>query len=130
MWIVALQHGIAEILEFGVLGMGVVAHAALDDPGIPGTGEMDDLLDLVAADVRKDTAEAVAVEEPVGAGSQAHPMGTPAHDLHHASDGTALQQLLGVDRSLHMEPLGEIGEESASRAGSGFPGSSQLGPGA
>ena len=48
--VIAHEHGIAEVLELGIFLVGIVAHTALDDFRVFRTGEVQDLLDLVAGE--------------------------------------------------------------------------------
>ena len=91
--------------------MVIVARTAVHDAGILGTGEENDLLDLMAADVREDTAVTVFIKEPVRtAALGAHAVRAPAHHLHHLANFALFQQLLCVHRAFHMQTLAKVAE--------------------
>ena len=94
--------------------MGVVGHRAGHDLGGVGAGEPEELVDLVAGDVGEDAAGPVPVVEPVGPalaagemGAVALAVGAEAQGLHDPADPTGADQLAGLDRAAHLEPLGE-----------------------
>ena len=53
---VAAQQDLAEVLELGLVRIGVVGDRARDDLGVVGAGEVEELIDLVRADVGQDAA--------------------------------------------------------------------------
>ena len=62
--VVAQERGLAEILELGLVGVGVVGDRRLGDGGVGRPGEREKLLELVAADVAEDAAVFRFFEKP------------------------------------------------------------------
>ena len=63
----AAEQDLAEVLELGLIRIGVVGDRARHDLGGVGAGEVEELVDLVRADIDQDAAGIGAPEEPVGA---------------------------------------------------------------
>jgi len=62
--VVADERSLAEVFEFGVIGIGVIGDGGLGDGGVGGAGKVEELFELVAADVAEDAAEFLAFKKP------------------------------------------------------------------
>ena len=69
---------VADILQLRPMRGGAVGGGGGQDGGVLGAAERQELPALVARDVAQDPAVALAVEEPVGPGRLAQPVGTEA----------------------------------------------------
>ena len=70
-----------------------------------GSGEEQELVELVRGDVAQDAAVALLLEEPRRPRLGGHPVGTEADRLDDPADGARLDQLAGLDRRPVLEPL-------------------------
>ena len=88
--------------------MVVVCNLGVHDPGILRAGVEQELLDLVAADVAQDAAVLFLFKEPGRARGRAQAVRPHADDLHHAADGSGLDELAGVNGAFHLQPFAVI----------------------
>ena len=69
---------------------------------------MEELFELMAADVAEDAAKFGLLEKPRGPPGLAQAMRAEADDLNHATDRPSRHQVRGIHCGLHMQPLGII----------------------
>ena len=91
--------------------MGHVCDPGGTDPGIRGTGEEQELVELVRRDIDRDPAMGVAAKEPVRTQRPVQPTRTETGRMDHPSDRSGGDQLPRARRRPHLEPLGEIDRE-------------------
>src|ERR687897_3859611 len=104
--------------------MGVVGDGAGDDLGVLGTGEPQELVDLVAGDVGENAAGPVSVVEPLRTSCPtrevapvALAVGSEAQGLDDPPDPSLPDQLAGLDRAAHLEALREGDRPEPTRLG-------------
>src|SRR4029450_13222538 len=92
--------------------MRVVGDGAGDDFRLLGTGEPQELVDLVAGDIGDDAAGPVSVVEPVRTSRTTRevravslPVGSKSQRLYDLPDSPLSDQLSGFDRAAHLEAL-------------------------
>ncbi len=91
--------------------MGHVCDPGGNDPGIRGTGEEQELVELVRRDIDRDPAMGVAAKEPVRMQRPVQPTRTETGRMDHPTDRSGRDQLPRARRRPHLEPLGEIDRE-------------------
>ena len=69
---------------------------------------VEELLELVTADVAEDAAVRLAVEEPGGPAGARHAVRARAQHLHDPADGPVCDELPGEHGALHVQPLAEV----------------------
>ena len=75
---------------------------------------MEELFDLMAADVAKDAAVFRALEKPCRARFRVEPVRTGAERLEDAADGAVFDQAPGMHRTFGMQPLVVVDRVAAS----------------
>src|SRR3569833_241318 len=111
---VALQGHVAEILEMRMIGMADIGDLRRHDLGFGRAGIEQELVDLVRADIAKDAAILDIFPEParardaaaIVAGALDDLMRRDVDRLDDLADGAGLDQLPGINRGLHFQPLG------------------------
>ena len=107
--VIAGQRHVAKVVELGVIGVVVVGNLAADNFCVLRSGVVENLLDLVAADIAEDAAVLGAAVEPVRPlvrGPQA--VRPHADDLQDPADSALFYQLASQDGALDVQPLAEI----------------------
>ena len=107
--VVPHEDGVPEILQLRIVRMPVIAHLAVLHLRVLHAAVIQELLDLMAADVTEDPAVFVLFKKPVRAALRiAHPVRAEAVDVDGPSDGSLFDQLPGEDGGLHMDALAVI----------------------
>ena len=88
--------------------MVVIGDGGVDDLRLAGAGVVQELLELMAADVGEDAARLFARPEPIGPAGRRAAVRPETDHLHHAADGAALDELPGAHGALHVQPLGVV----------------------
>ena len=114
---ISTEHHVAEVLEFGVLRMVDIGDLRGDDVGLGGAGVVEELIDLMGADVAEDAAVKGWVPEPVGAGGGSSVVllagaerlldlvGGDVDGLNDTADGTGVDEFSGFDGTFDFEAL-------------------------
>src|SRR5689334_6983007 len=84
---------------------------------VGGTGEEQELVGLVGADVRDDPAEAGRIPEPRWSLGGIQPVRAEPHRLEWCTDGAVADQLRGADGRRVADPLAVIDAVDAARFG-------------
>ena len=99
-----------------MFGVVVVGHLAVQYLGVLRAGVVQELFDLVAADVHQNAAVLLLLPEPRRAARRVQPMRAQADDLQHAADGAVANELSGMDGRLDVQALGVIDGEDCARS--------------
>src|SRR5215207_3977942 len=94
---VALKRGLAIVLELRVVGVAKVASGRRHNRRRLGSGEEQELLDLVGADIADDAAGDLAVGEPSRPARHAWRVRPEPGGLDHAANGALSHQLACLD---------------------------------
>ena len=103
----ALQGNLAEILQTGIVGIGIVGRIGQRDLGVISAGEIQELVDLVAGKIGQDATVGIPVEKPVGSRRAVQPVRADADGLNDPPDGTLRHKLGSAGDGGHLEPFGK-----------------------
>ncbi|MPM93805.1 hypothetical protein SDC9_140947 [bioreactor metagenome] len=106
--IVSDQRGIAVILQFRRSRIVVVSDLTVQHVGIGISRIVEELLDLMAADVGQNTAVLFFLEEPIRTFLFIQAMRSKTRHLDDAADPSLFDQLAGKHSAFHMQSFAEI----------------------
>ena len=88
--------------------MSVVGNLCMDHLGVLCAGIVEELLDLVAADIAEDAPIFFPLKKPCRPRGSVQAMGPHANDLEHPANGAGAYQLPCIDRRFHLQPLAVV----------------------
>ena len=91
-----------------MLGMMVVRHLRRHDLHLRFLAEVEELIELVRANVTEDSTIALALEEPLRACLQSRKMGSGANDINDFANGAAPHQLRSLDGGAVLEAFAVV----------------------
>ena len=112
-----------------MIRVGIIGDAAVGDLGLFLAGEIEVLLNLMAADIAENAAVLFLLEEPGRAGVGHQPMGPEALHVHHFADFPCVDHLPGQSGGLAMDALAVVAHVLAAGSLDHFLGGVELGHG-
>ena len=107
------QRCITEVFKLRMFRIMVIGHRAAEHLGGLRAGIVQELFNLMAADVHQNAAVLFLVPEPLRATRRPQPMWSQPDDLQHAADGAVANQVSGMDGRFDMQSLGVVNGKDA-----------------